>query len=453
MAHPRTPTGGGSGLLSRLRPARGDDGVTLIELMMAMLIFGIAASGITAGFLTAMKTSRADQNRVAAANLAARELEIVRNDFRSGSDEVLAIASDSVVVNANPLPGGTAGNPLVVDGYPYTVTRTVQWLPAGSGVSACDGGAGVTYPSLAVQVEVTWPNMGAVDPVRSNTILTPPKGVLASGTSFIAVKVVGRDNQPIVGMPVTLKLSTTSVDGVTADDGCATMAVPSAGTWTANLSSPGYVDMYGTAAPSKSVTVTSGSLAQTTMTYDEASSLVVSYSTRSGYSLPSGLRSLTLSNALLQPNGVKVVSTSSATTTVSGLWPFNDGYTLWAGSCLQSDPAAAGGARDPAVVLDPGGSDTVSTSLAADSILVRTSTLLPVSGATVVAYPLDATGCASTENPLVLGVTSATGYLNTSLPAGNWTVQVSGRSPVGAWPTTGVLLPSAAPTSTVVTVS
>lgn len=449
MAHPRTATG----VLARLRPSPGDEGVTLIELMMAMLIFGIAASGITAGFLTAMKTTRADQNRVAAANLAAREIEIVRNTFRIGATQALAIAADAEVVNANPLPGGTAGNPLVVDGYPYTVTRTVEWLPAGSGVSACDGGTSVTYPSLAVQVEVTWPEMGSVDPIRSNTILTPSKGVLASGTSFIAVKVLDSDNQPVEGMPVTLKLSTTSVDGVTADDGCATMAVPSAGTWTANLSEPGYVDMYGVAAPAKSVTVTSGALALTTMTYDKASSLVVTYTTASGYALPTGLKSLTLSNALLQPSGLKVVTTSSATTTVSGLWPFNDGYTMWAGSCLQSDPATAGGARDTAVVVDPGDTDTVSTKLAADSILVRTSALVPVANATVVAYPLSSSGCATTENPLVLGVTASTGYLKTSLPAGNWTIQVSGRTAVGAWPTTGVLLPTASPTSTVVTVS
>ena len=59
----------------------------------------------------------------------------------------------------------TNGNPLGapgaswVDGTPYTVQRDVQWLPTGTGVSACDGGALVNSPSLQVFVTVTWPNM------------------------------------------------------------------------------------------------------------------------------------------------------------------------------------------------------------------------------------------------------------------------------------------------------
>lgn len=451
MGHPRTRRRG----IARLRPAppRGDAGLTLIELMMAMMVFGLAATGITAGFMAAMKTSRADQNRVAAANLAARELEIVRNAFRSSNSQALAIAGDAEVVNPNPLPGGTAGEPLELDGAKYTVTRTVQWLPAGTGQSACDGGSAVTYPSLAVQVEVTWPSMNGVAPVRSNTVLTPPKGVLATGTSFIAVKVVGSDTLPVVGMPVVLTRGASSVSGVTADDGCATMAVPSAGSWDATVSQPGWVDYYGMPAGTKAVTVVSGGLAQTTINYDEAAALTVSYSTDSGYALPTGLSSLTLSNAQLQPSGVKVVSTSGTTTTVAGLWPFSDGYTVWAGSCLQSDPATAGGARDTAVVVGPGATGSTTTALAAAEIAVRTAAALPVVNATVLAYPLSTDGCAASENPLTLGVTNGSGVLRTSLPAGDWRLQVSGRSPSGSWPTTGTLLPTSSPTSSVVTVS
>lgn len=420
---------------------------------MAMMVFGLAATGITAGFMAAMKTARADQNRVAAANLAARELEIVRNAFRSGSAQALAIAGDAEVVNPNPLPGGTAGEPLELDGAEYTVTRTVQWLPAGTGQSACDGGSAVTYPSLAVQVQVAWPNMNGVAPIRSNTILTPPKGVLASGTSFIAVKVVDRDAQPVVGMPVTVTKSASTVTGVTADDGCATMAVPSSGSWSATVSQPGWVDFYGMAAGTKAVTVATGGLAQTTINYDQAAALTVTYTTDSGYALPTGLSRLTLSNAQLQPSGRKVVTTASATTAVGGLWPFADGYTVWAGGCLQSDPATAGGIRDTAVIMDPGDAQSTTTRLAAASILVQTAIATPVANATVVAYPLSTAGCAATENPMTLGVTNGSGVLRTSLPAGDWRLQVTGRSAATSWPTTGTLLPNDSPISPVVTVS
>ena len=80
--------------------------------------------------------------------------------------------------------------PSVVDGTPYTVVREVQWLPVGNGASACDGGSLVDFPSLRVQVRVTWPDMGSAKPVRSDTLLTPSKDTLGNTVlSFVAVKV------------------------------------------------------------------------------------------------------------------------------------------------------------------------------------------------------------------------------------------------------------------------
>ena len=128
-----------------------------------------------------------DRNRVAAADLAARELEITRNTFTASTSGPNNVAATLHVVNGNPLPGGGAvGSPLVVDDTPYTVTRDVEWLPAGSGKSACDGGAGVTYPSLEVTVTVTWPQMSGVQPVQSTTILTPPKNTLNSNSTKLS---------------------------------------------------------------------------------------------------------------------------------------------------------------------------------------------------------------------------------------------------------------------------
>ena len=41
-------------------------------------------------------------------------------------------------------------------------------------------------------------------------------------------------------------------------------------------------------------------------------------------------------------------------TTVTGLWPFPDGYSLWAGTCNLNDPAASGGTRADPVKPRPG---------------------------------------------------------------------------------------------------
>ena len=98
-------------LRSRLR-TRPDEGLSMVELLMAMLIFGIAASAIMGGFLTSLKSTRSDRNRIQASTLAARELEITRNEFfATGGGGPAALAANDYLVNPHPLPGGTAGNP------------------------------------------------------------------------------------------------------------------------------------------------------------------------------------------------------------------------------------------------------------------------------------------------------------------------------------------------------
>ena len=142
---------------------------------------------------------------------------------------------------------------------------------------------------------------------------------------------------------------------------------------------------------------------------------------------------------------------TGTTTALTGLFPFSDGYTVWAGGCQQSDPAAAGGTRT-ATLVPPGQTKNVDAHLAPVS-LQAVQAGNPLSGATVVARPSSTTGCAASENPITLGVTNAMGQLNTSLPAGTWTLELSGMSPVGSWPTTPTLLPNSAPSSVTVVAS
>jgi prepilin-type N-terminal cleavage/methylation domain-containing protein len=427
--------------------------MTLIELMAAIVVFGIAATGLTAGFIAASQKTRLDKNRVAASNLAARELEIVRNQFNASSAGPTTIAGTPSVSNPDPLPGGTAGDDLQVDGVPYTVVRRVNWLPAGTGQSPCDGGSAVTYPTLAVNVAVSWPAMGQVKPVESNTVLTPPKGVLASTTSFVAVKVLGPTNIGQENVPVTLTGPGGTISGTTQEDGCATMAVTTAGAYTASLNTAGWVDYYGVAAPTKPVTVTAGSLTSVQFNYAKSGSMALTLATTSGYALPTGLRTVTIANTGLQPSGTLAVDIGTGgSATIATLWPFSDGYTVWAGSCAQSDPATAGGSRATAVVVPSNGTIAATRNLAPVQVNVTTATLVPVANATVTATPVSTTGCAATENPLTLGVTNAAGQLLTSMPAGVWTLKVTGRSASPSWPNTANLLPTSSPTTVAVKV-
>lgn len=428
-----------------------DAGMTLVELLFAMVIIAIVAAGSFAGLAAAMRTTNGDRNHVAAANLAARELEISRNEFQSSATALTTFAAGTLVTNPHPLPGQTVGNPLVVDNVAYTVVRTVEWLPAGAGKSPCDGGSLATFPSLAVQVDISWPQMYGSPHVINNTLLTPSKTILNGGTlAFAAVKVVNYLAVASEGQVVTLTGPGGTFPAVTADDGCAVFSTTVPGAYTASLNTSGYVDGYLVANPNKPVTMTVGQLYRPApFNYDKAVTLKVTATTQGGYNLPTTLPYVTLANVgLTTPSATVQYPSTGTTTSVGGLWPFaSPGYSVWSGSCNQNDPAASGGSRPSGVTTTPGGTSNVTVTLAPVSV-TATRLALPVVGAVVTAKPVLATGCLGTEasaTGLTLGVTDSSGNLKTSLPAGAWTVKVtSGTSASVVTPT---LLPTSGLTS------
>jgi len=436
-------------LRRRISSAQPDSGMTLIELMFAMVIFAVVAAGALAGLVAADKTTRGDRNHVAAGNLAARELEISRNEFGSSAAALTTFAAGSLVTNPHPLPGGTAGSALVLDNVPFTVVRSVEWLAAGAGKSACDGGATATFPSLAVQVDVSWPQMDGSPHVISNTLLTPSKDVLKGGTlGFAAIKVLDYKGLPAEGRTVQLSGPGGTFTEVTADDGCAVFSTTVGGAYTASLNTSGYVDSYLVANPSKPVTVTVGSLSQATFSYDRSVTFNVTATTTGGFSLPLTMPGLTFSNAGLLPVGVKLVPSTGSSTNVTGLWPFvAPGYSVWSGTCTQSDPAAAGGTRPAGLYPTPGSSASTTVTLAPVLVTVLKGGL-PLINATVTASPVSTAGCTGVDaSPLSLGTTDSLGTLRTSLPAGSWKVMVS-----SSVVTTPVLLPTSGPTAITVVV-
>src|SRR3954451_11346005 len=111
-----------------------DAGFGMVELLFSMVIFTIIATAVAYGLQSATNATRQDRNRVQAASLASRELEIVRQEFQDISIDGPALIGDAgTVVNPHPLRGQTVGNPLTIDGLPFTVTRSANWMPAGVG--------------------------------------------------------------------------------------------------------------------------------------------------------------------------------------------------------------------------------------------------------------------------------------------------------------------------------
>jgi hypothetical protein len=243
--------------------------------------------------------------------------------------------------------------------------------------------------------------------------------------AFVAVKILGAAGTGLGGVPVTLTGPGGSPVVVSADDGCAVFSLTTMGTYSAMIGTAGYVTFDGQPGATKTgITVTTGTLQQVNFSYDRLAALTAVFATDGVHGLPSPLPGLTYFNQGLLPFASKAATTASISTTLRPLWPFSDGYSVWAGTCRQSDPTTMGRSRPAPVVILPGGTATEALEMAPLNIEVTTMAGAPVVGYRVVAVPHDATGCTSAATPLLLGTTDATGTVLSSLPGGVWDVSV-----------------------------
>lgn len=418
--------------LARLRVdgAGPDDGVSLMEVMVALLVFAIVSSGVIATLSLSVQETRDGRNRVQAAQLAARELEIARNRFTSTA---VGAGPDSIVLNAVANPDArtqVAGSPQVIDRTPYTVTRTAQWTGASSaaGVSPCDSGATDTLTYLHVRVQVTWPQMGRTPPVVSDTILTPPAGMTSPTPSgHIAVKILDAVGGPQPGVTITVSRTGYSRSGITSTDGCAIFPFLTPASYTTVVSSAGlpgtYVDQSGATSISTLIGVSAGNLQKQTFSYDQAATLSFAYEAPAGFTMPAGLDAMPmkLSGSNLQPLGWKNYPGAGSPRTIADLFPSSAGYGFGLGTC-NSNTSAGTASTSPGVT----------TSVVYRPIPVTATVLMdgegtPYSGVEVTATGVTDGGC-PTAPTLVLGTTDANGQLLTSLPAGTWVLKVTGTS-------------------------
>jgi type II secretory pathway pseudopilin PulG len=397
-----------------------DAGFSLLEVVVATALFLVMASSTLAIVGTVIKTTRYETYRTSALNLAAREISIVGDSFNSPMQGPDSIAINQVV-NPHQFAGATDGDPLVVDNVPYTVTRTARWSPVGSAsVSPCDQGTYNELAYLRVRVEVTWPQQGNGDSsVVMDTILTPLKGTYSDFEGHIGVRVLDAAGQPRGGQVVTIAGPSGTESSTTAEDGCVLFAFLTAGTYTITLNSAGYVDRKGDPRATTTAQVQAGQLWRGVINYDLAATLSVQFTTETGYALPTPNNfDLSLGNSALLPSGSSTKTGSGNTRTLTNLWPYESGYQVWAGSCLDNDPQFTGQARDLPVTADGGVTSATTVTLA--PVTAKTKTL---SARVLYAVPVPSPAAGSCPTARIpLGTSAATGVLKTSLPYGDWKI-------------------------------
>ncbi|MEZ0449645.1 type IV pilus modification PilV family protein [Cellulomonas sp. ICMP 17802] len=333
-----------------------DSGFSLIELVIAMVVMGTMSLAVIGVIMNAQAQGVTNRSRIGAANLAAREIDLVREQFAASDSGPIDLANAGLVVNPHPLAGGTAGQPLKLDGQTYTVKRLAEWNISGTGASACEGGSLVAYPSLGITVTVTWPNMRSVKPVVSTAALAPDKDTgIPSTDSFVAAKVLDQSAAPLSGILVTATGGATS-SAYTDSTGCAVIRVtPATGgtSYTVKVADSSYVDLSGVVNPSKATGLMNpGSIyAGASFTVGRAGSVTVRLVRSDGQALTNAqVAGSALTLVATQYSGASGASARTATgvsTTFTGLYPTS--YGAYFGSVAPTSgytvtPLPAGGA-------------------------------------------------------------------------------------------------------------
>ncbi|WP_141015617.1 hypothetical protein [Nocardioides sambongensis] len=187
------------------------------------------------------------------------------------------------------------------------------------------------------------------------------------------------------------------------------------------LDTEGYVDLAGAKRSTRTVTVTAGQLWRGSVSYDSAASVAVRFVTADGYALPT---SNTLPLMFSSSAGKLERTGSGNTRTITDLWPYASGYEVWAGRCLDNDPANLGEARQPVVASTPGSLSQIDVPLAPLTV-VRSGSTSTVTATSRPSIDNPQSPCAATS--VTLGTLNK-GELKTSLPYGRWTIKIGSRS-------------------------
>lgn len=282
--------------------------------MIALTIFAVVASGVAVGMGSALGLTRNNRNRSVAANLAAKEMDIVR------STKFTSLPLTDVTRNET------------VTGVSYSILRQTSWVSKDGTGGVCSPPAGTALAFLRVLVTVTWPDMQGVEPVQSETILAPPIGAYNSDTGHLAVMVRDRDAMPLDGITVTAVGPGGTFTQPTVD-GCAFFVGLAPGDFNVSLNTPGFVDVQNEVDPVQLLAISAGSITSGEFVYDRSSTINMSLVGLANYGVPNGIGGR-VANTGLSLGTLPFSSTGGASTCTA---PSTTLYSSGDSTVLQSD--------------------------------------------------------------------------------------------------------------------
>ncbi|MEA2417848.1 MAG: hypothetical protein QOE60_54 [Thermoleophilaceae bacterium] len=407
---------------------RSEAGSALIEVMVGAVVLSIATVGLLNGLDGAQGTATKNRARSVASALAEQDQERLR--------------SMDVKTLVQTLVNTSSTRTVVVRGVGYTVTSSASWATDQGGVVSCSNNS-KTAANIRIVSDVSSPaSKGNVDLA---SLVTPPAGTFGPNEGRAIVKVAKRDGNPISGASVNLT-GTASASAVTNSLGCAVFGFMPQGGYTASVSGLGLVDWQGNSPITKGTSVTAGASTTASVEADTAAEIranfdtVVNGNTITTTPAAAAPKSqfLTVLNSKLTV-GFETFEASppgapNSLVTAAPLFPFLDGYGVYAGKCVANNPANPPTSNPGALqIFSPTAGQIMTTprvrlpSVNVRVVIANTTTTGGAAGQNglqVKIYPQDA-GCDAidpqTSAAATYGSTSLAGSLpNPGLPYGRY---------------------------------
>lgn len=450
-------------LHDRLSNRRSDEaGLSLIEVMVAMMIFAMVSVGLAAGMIAAMRMTDSARDRTTASNLAAEAID------RARTADVLEVT--------------TGTETRIVDGTAFTIKSDVRWVGSEAGsVGQCSAGGGILQYKR-VNVSVRWPGMlNPNRPVQADTQIAPNTRVNDPEKGVIVVSVRKASGAASPGVEVKAVVASPP-NGATAiadrpltdAQGCAYLYNVQPGNYVISVSKPSTVPVYTdntqNEAPTLDATVSKGKSATPAFQFDQSARFTASFATNFA-PVPAEAVTVPPTLEVSAANGYGIWLRSGAGP--HRLHPYTAGYNFVAGrlatdkssasACLSVDPTAwpvltdasgsHAGTASP-VAADPGAAKTANVPTGVVKISGLGGSWVRATSQATPPIGLDDPGCVLTSSYLFQLPAGASA--NVALPYGSWQL-VSGSASVQNTPipaasiaprTRGVVTPGAAPVLT-----
>jgi Tfp pilus assembly protein PilV len=407
-----------------------ETGFAMIEAVVAAVLLVIVSLGVLLGLDAASRSSGREKSRSVAAALTEQDQERLRS-FR-------AVDLDNYDETRT----------VTVNKVPYKINSQADWVrDSTGGTQSCNSNA-----TQADYMRVTTTTTSGlintpIAPIKMSSLVAPPIGAFGTNQGTLGVQVNDRDSVGVPNVPVTITGPAT-VTNPTNSAGCAIFAYVPTGSYTASVTQPGWVDKAGNPTAKTGASVSNGTVNVTTLTYDQAASVLVSFDTETlgGSTVPVSSTQVSASNSGVPSGpfspfaGLRVVDPtgSAAVPAISmpGLFPFSDGYGIYGGGCPGADPTKYISnyyALNPTdfIDTDPGAASApvVARLPSINLRVIYNGAALPVTSPVKITATSKSTNC-SEKFTFSAPATDLNGYMLTpALPFGDYDVCVDALKP------------------------